>query len=404
MTTVASARASRRLLCSSVDFGFGSAGKLLSILEHLEGCQVTVVGSALLASISSVGVDAEQPPVRWIDHDDVRADDYDAALVILDPILAADLSARGLPVVYVDSLPHIWGPSDPICTEVFAYCAQLTCREAVEFPALAGVKALNWVEPIISFPEPAERDPDLAVVNVGGVHSPHLKDSTSPYVGAVVIPTVVALLEAGRTVRVTGNVGAEVSRRLADLGVNSSVVARHEFLALLSRAGLLVTSPGMTAMLEAGSAQTPTLLLPPQNLSQILNADALAGGVASRRIDWPDEWLARTAVEEARAFGEEAALEVIYRGIEQIEAMPRTAGWMRAQVARRLSDVDRWLPERVAAIGSGGARRVADHVCSAIAHGHADRAMTIPDAESAAPVPTPSWPTAHPRAVRRTGP
>ncbi len=365
----------RRILCSSVDFGFGSAGKMLSILEHLGDCRLTVVGSELLSSITSTPAAAAHagaavswgPELEWIEKGEIRVEDYDAALVILDPDLATELTERGLPVVYVDSLPHIWGPADPICTEVFAYCAQATTQEQQRFEALDDVRTLDWVEPIISVREPGERDHELAVVNVGGVHSPHLVGGTSPYVATVVLPTVRALLAAGRMVRVAGNVGGAVAEQLAELGVASGVMARPDFLSLVASAGLLVTSPGMTAMLEAGAARTPTILLPPQNLSQILNADALAGEVVSRRIDWPDQWLSRAAVEEARLLGEEAALEVIYDGIECIADLPEAPEWVLVQVAQRLAEADFWLSERVAGVGTGGARRVATHVRRAAA-------------------------------------
>ncbi|MFC7488561.1 hypothetical protein ACOCJ7_08320 [Knoellia sp. CPCC 206453] len=367
-TVTTTAGPTRRILCSSVDFGFGSAGKMLSILEHLGDCRLTVVGSELLASITSTpGDGALGPALEWIEKDDIRVEDFDAALVILDPVLATELTERGLPVVYVDSLPHIWGPADPICTEVFAYCAQATTQGEQRFEALADVHALDWVEPIISVREPGERDEELAVVNVGGVHSPHLVGGTSPYVATVVLPTVHALLAAGRTVRVAGNVGGPVAEALTELGVPSGVMARPDFLTLVGCAGLLVTSPGMTAMLEAGAARTPTILLPPQNLSQILNADCLAGQVSHRRIDWPDQWLSRATVEAARMHGEEAALDVIYAGIERIADRPEASDWVLAQVADRLVDADSWLSDRVAAVGTDGARRVATHVRRAAA-------------------------------------
>lgn len=368
----ATTRSPLRLLCSSVDFGFGSAGKLLSILQHLEEARVTIVGSRLLAGIATsdgerAGADGHgdrEASWSWIAPDDIDVEDFDAALVILDPILAEELTDRGLPVVYVDSLPHMWGPSDPICTDVFAYCAQTTTLPPPSCPPLAGVRSLDWVEPIVTVADTVPRLDDLAVVNVGGVHSPHLGAGGSSYVSAVVLPTVDALLATGRHVRVTGAVDEAVVARLRERGVHGGVVARPQFLRLVAEAGLLVTSPGMTTMLEAGAAGTPTLLLPPQNLSQILNADVVVGVGSPRRIDWPDAWLDRTAVDEARSLGEEAALEVVYAATDRIAERGDVASWLAREVTERVLRGTASAPRADLGddVGVGGARRVADHV------------------------------------------
>jgi hypothetical protein len=51
-------------------------------------------------------------------------------------------------------------------------------------------------------------------------------------------------------------------------------------------ADLLITSPGSTTILHAMAINLPTLLLPPQNLSQILNA-RLCSKPGADTMQWP---------------------------------------------------------------------------------------------------------------------
>jgi hydroxymethylcytosylglucuronate/cytosylglucuronate synthase len=90
----------------------------------------------------------------------------------------------------------------------------------------------------------------------------------------------------------------------------------YEFLDLLASTGLLITSPGLTTLLEASRAGTPTVCLPPQNLSQIFNAERFAVAMDNQlRVTWHPDVLDPAAVESARVHGEEAALAVIDRAL-----------------------------------------------------------------------------------------
>ncbi|MER0444053.1 hydroxymethylcytosylglucuronate/cytosylglucuronate synthase [Streptomyces sp. Edi4] len=358
------ARAPATIVFRGHDFGWGSAGKLHAILTDLTD-QVsppprligvgTVLGRPLLAKLP-VDTWYYRPPTTT---EGLRAllhrHRVSAALVVLDAEFASALLAAGCPTVFVDSLPYLWTGNDTIPHNATRYCAQL-CESLPRtcWGSLRAIERLTWTEAILSAPAPAHHagTPGLAVLNLGGLHSPLGGDSANAYPGLVVEPTLRALAQAGlRTVEICGNVDPDTSwvqgARRAGIPVRVGPRSHAEFLALLDRAQLLVTSPGLTTLLEAAQRRLPTVCLPPQNVSQILNGDRFATAVdAACRVPWPPEVLDLRQVEAVRAQGEHAALSVVYGAIERAarQADTRVRERLRRDVyaavrrARRVSD------------------------------------------------------------------
>ncbi|MFK8905676.1 hypothetical protein ACJA3G_01295 [Streptomyces sp. YS-3] len=67
-----------------------------------------------------------------------------------------------------------------------------------------------------------------------------------------------------------------------------------------------------TTILQAASLCLPTALLPPQNLSQILNAE-IFGVPGGSVITWPTSVIDRALVDELRPGGEDTVLGYVYR-------------------------------------------------------------------------------------------
>jgi hydroxymethylcytosylglucuronate/cytosylglucuronate synthase len=187
------------------------------------------------------------------------------------------------------------------------------------------------------------------------------------------MPALAALAHAGyETVDVCGNIAAgDLPDEVNEMGVAVNVGARthSDFLALLATVGLLVTSPGLTTMLEASAHGTPTVCLPPQNLSQILNGDRFALLVdPGCRIAWPGDVLDLRAVERARMNGEGAGLEVMGRALASVDparVRPRLRHDIEAAIrqARRFA---RWTALADDA-GHDGARQVAEILLDIVA-------------------------------------
>jgi hydroxymethylcytosylglucuronate/cytosylglucuronate synthase len=315
------------IVASGVDFGWGSAGKLSAILRALlEMCQqqvrIIVLGTALGKSVLN-----DLPVAYWEEQPDptqmpalLAEHRVGVGLVILDPARALALEQAGCPTVYVDSLPYLWTERDLLPYNVTAYAAQLC--DAVPrcaWQPLRQIRHLCWVEGI-TIPHTARRrypEPELAVVSFGGLHSPLSTVGHGAYEHLLLTPTLRALARAGfTTIEVCGNVAGAVAavRGLARLRLAAR--GHTAFLDLLDRAALLLCSPGLTTLIEAGHRALPTVCLPPQNISQILNGERFAAHVHPEcRVRWPEGVLDIAAIEQARPQGEEAAVALLYAAL-----------------------------------------------------------------------------------------
>ncbi|MER5974289.1 hydroxymethylcytosylglucuronate/cytosylglucuronate synthase [Streptomyces sp. NPDC002055] len=380
-----------RILASGVNFGWGSAGKLSSVLRAL--------GSRAELEVTGIGTELGRPVLgglgiaRWrtVDASDAAAVDAlvaelapDLALVVLDPELATALQSAGCPVIYVDSLPFLWTEHDPVPGDVELYCAQRTLPlpPAAE-SALGRVRNLTWVPPIV--PDSAGlsraalraentatgRDAGLAVLNLGGLHSPVTGSTDDSYQRLVLGPALEALSAVGvERVVITGNLAPDtVVPSPGSMTVDVRRCAHDEFVELLLRAGRIMTSPGLTTVLEIAAVGRSAVLLPPQNLSQVLNGDLVEHACSAQlRTSWPLQVLTRASIDAWHREGEEYA-------VERIRARLATAcaNHLRDIVTRELTtDLEKGLALLADGAPSfariaqdfGGAERVAEEILS----------------------------------------
>jgi hydroxymethylcytosylglucuronate/cytosylglucuronate synthase len=369
----------QRVAVSTVDFGWGSAGKISSILRELSvskpALELVVFASALgrhfLADFPVVAR-VDQVPERDALADTLRRWQVSAGLVVLDPATAQRFEDAGLATVYVDSLPNLWGAEDPLPDRATVYCAQRCDGMPVAVQSrLSRLPGLRWVEAIVPPPSPTVRRKGTALVNVGGVVSPVHPTGNRRYLLTVLPVALAALRRCGFTdVTVCGNIPADVADRIrADArGMTCRVGAlgHGEFHAALAGAELLVTSPGLTTILEASSQNCPTVLMPPQNVSQIVNSDRfVAHAPCPSRVGWPREVLDVAQVHRARRRSEAAALEVMTRAFDALRPEAVAGDLLPSYVAairdaRREAD---WAT-LCAAVGVRGAGQVAGHVAA----------------------------------------
>ncbi|MBO1419480.1 hydroxymethylcytosylglucuronate/cytosylglucuronate synthase [Streptomyces sp. FH025] len=390
----------RTVAVAGVEFGWGSSGKLSAVLSALRargGRRLRFIG---LATGLGRPVLAGQPVERWFDLPDahlpgtrlpdtrrlpelariVQAQRVQAALVVLDGGLAKALRACGVPVVFVDSLPFLWTDGDrpelPLDTEV--YCAQ----RCVELPpegagVLADAPNLRWVDAVIAEPgtprstTPAPA-PRRALVSLGGLRAPQLADWAS-YPQIVLPAALEALTAAGvDEVHIAGNLPAWLAAQLVDSCAHPAVTTvgalpHEDFLHRLADCDVLLTSPGLTTLLEAGRLAVPTLCLPPQNLSQIFNGRFHSQALATdARVTWPKEVFAEDEALALRADGEGKALDLIYGGIARAADLDRrrTTAAVRQGITEKLgrltgSPGTDWTA-LTTAVGTAGAAQVAD--------------------------------------------
>lgn len=288
-----------------------------------------------------------------------------AAVVVLNQEIAANLLAADCPVIYVDTIPFIWGPEDPLPRAADAYCAQhWPALPDLAQRAMESVANLTWINPIVPAATEQQRDPGMTLISLGGLNTPANPTGDPEYMELVIPPTMRALAEAGkRLVQVCGNVdAAQVERLIPDLPLDVTIARKNhdEFLDALATCGLLVTSPGLITMLEAARVNTPAICLPPHNLSGILQIEQFAVAIDERIcVNWPSRVIDREQIERTRAVSQEQTLQLIDGGIDNADPslvhpqLQATIG----QAIQAVPDIPRWngLIER----GTDGASQVA---------------------------------------------
>jgi hydroxymethylcytosylglucuronate/cytosylglucuronate synthase len=316
------------LLVASVDFGYGSSGKLASILAHMPGYRCVLAGSTHSRHITaSERFEAYYPGLATVQdvQEVARRHRLSGALVVLNPDFADLCERASLPTVYVDSLAYLWTDYDPVPTGATAYCAQMfPFLPSLSWPTLRRIRNLQWVEGIVpGSAAPSEPPSSIdALINLGGLGTHLLQPHEAAYPVIVVDAALRALARFGaRRVRLTGNLAeaklSAVVERHSALDIEAGPVRHQEFQALMTSASVILTSPGLTTLIESGALDRPTVVLPPQNLSQFFNAEAIA--LCSDRpgvvVSWPQDVLDRSQVESVRVDGEDEALRYIYRVI-----------------------------------------------------------------------------------------
>ncbi|MFE9454113.1 hydroxymethylcytosylglucuronate/cytosylglucuronate synthase [Streptomyces sp. NPDC006739] len=392
-TVVTAARHSSRplrIIVSAVDFGWGSAGKLSSVLQALT--------SRAALEVIGVGTELGRPVLaghgitEWRRVDPrrdvagvatlVAETAVDLAVVVLDPVLATTLQVAGCPVVYIDSLPFLWTEHDPLPVDVALYCAQRTLPlPPAADRALARVKNLVWVAPIVpeAAQEPVPRsaadpgaDGGYTVVNLGGLHSPFTHAGDHSYQRLVLEAALNALADLDAThVVITGNVEpTSVPAPPARLTVETRSCPHAEFTQLLARAAGVLTSPGLTTILELAALGRNAVLLPPQNLSQVFNGDLVALGCDNRlRIPWPEAVLRREEILAWHRRGEDFAVERIRSRITAAAASSDTLRSAVRSLTTEINNAVRWACDGAPSFSSiaqdfGGADQVAQAILS----------------------------------------
>ncbi len=367
-----------KLLVNATNFGLGSAGKIASVLAELPGSTAVVYGSELGANVfdRSVPIAGRVPsgtPLEQV----ISEYDPDVALVALDPDVANELGRLRFPVVYLDSLPFMWTQPEEVPAGVDAYLAQRSPLVPAAGPdgPLRAVGNLHWIGAIVPCVRPEPPDTDDApevVVNLGGLASWFSPADDLAYPTLILPPLLAELRHAGYgSVLITTSTAAvpvveAVVEGHGGAGVTVRSMPHPEFLTAIAHCRLLVTSPGLTTLLESGHLRTHTLVLPPQNLSQCLNiAGVTAVGGGARCVAWPGDLLDLEEVERLRQQGEQVAVDFIYRSLERGRDRRDLRGDLRGAMAAALAAA----PSSPAAaltdlIGVDGARQVARHLRS----------------------------------------
>jgi hydroxymethylcytosylglucuronate/cytosylglucuronate synthase len=365
------------VLAAAIPFGLGPAGKLATLVKGAPWIHWHACGDRFDQSVFEKSPFEGQlwSKDRGEVQEFIRSHHIDRALVVLDPHLALLIDELGIPVVYVDSLPFLWTDADAIPSAIALYCAQLCMfLPAASWRQLRSVKNLVWTQGIVpQIPPRPQDEPRMGqfMVNFGGLSSPHGEGMT--YARALLRPLMGAIgkTDCRRLLVTSSNAGVIVLktvwnevRGLVDMKVEPEFVtlSQKEFLRETGCSELLVTSPGLTTLLETAVLEIPMVLLPPQNLSQYLNSRMhQMASPDGEIVSWPATELSFESLETFLDEGEEVVVRQIYRRIGELEGKPEVSDSIEATFRSCLDRARRCKTGRgtiLDLIGRGGSAQV----------------------------------------------
>jgi hydroxymethylcytosylglucuronate/cytosylglucuronate synthase len=349
-------------------YGWGGLGKLRLILDELPHADVTLYGNARITSLTKDFLASHH---RFSKGAPERSD---VALAINDTFAANRIADLGVPVVYVDSLPYVRKTDGelPALEKMAHYCGQKYPADVLPLPnpRLRAWPDIRWIDPIVPAAR-TRRGGRGIVVNIGGLHvydvpgidQEAANGAAEAYLKLVALPLARHLRESGRSVSaVCGNFSAAACTELRALLPECDAIGPqtpYAFERTLQGADLLITSPGSTTMLQAIAMGLPTLLLPPQIISQVLNARVFAKPQADT-MQWPASVLDLEELDRVHARGLGAMANYFYRSIADAEARS-SAGTIAAIIRKGVDNAPSGgvLNPDVSRLGFSGASQVA---------------------------------------------
>ncbi|MFA7595465.1 MAG: adenosine deaminase [Novosphingobium sp.] len=277
--------ARRNILITAAPIGFGPASKAWLIAEELRRTHsVTINISGDAAEFLQANAQPDVPLVNGafgdVFHDRASLAGFDAFIAVNQMVAMARLARIGLPgrSILVDSLTHWRSKVDEIQAS-----AGLLAHLVQDYPALEGALSqtlppeVTAVAPIIHRGA-RQGEKRGIVIHTGGMAVP--TDVGVPFREAVIRLfglTLEAALEKRGEVSFLGNPYAirhiPGVERATILGSVSPVQAAEA----IGKAELLISTPGIGAVYEAISQDTPVILLPPTNSTQISHYRVLTG-------------------------------------------------------------------------------------------------------------------------------
>lgn len=256
-------------------FGYGPGSKAHAIIQRLDAANCLCIGSGTSSEyLEAHGYRCllyEEPPAP----DRLRAelDDHavTCAVVVLDVLWAERLLDAGAQVFYVDSLGFMWGPDHvrdhpSLGTRVTYICQDVL--GAYDSLKAHGISHLQRVGAIVDLVADSALCPYDYVVNLGGMFTGANDKAAVHYlawVGSLV--TDLARVRGGRWVILSSKRGVAYLKESYP-SLDCECLRHSSALAAMRSALTVLTSPGLTTLLELSALSAPVQPLPPQNYSQ----------------------------------------------------------------------------------------------------------------------------------------
>ena len=322
----------RNIIIGTNNFGLGPVGKVSSIVTGLsDEYSFFACGNEFDLNIFKDGMfkDTLFSKDKEKIANFIKKHKINYTIVVLDVELATILMDLNVKVIFVDSLPFMWTQADIdeglLPLDATVYCAQKCCNltEASK-KVLAQVKNLKWINPIQSKFEKKYRPykEEYIHINVGGLHSPI--GNGESYIKTVIIP-LLKIFKSEKII-ITCGTTAKISilNELKNEGIDSrnikvETLQQKDFISSINNAKLFLTSPGLTTIYETESLHKPTIILPPQNLSQFYNIEYAKKILDEyKTINWDTQKLNLDYLQSILPKGETYVVDKIYEFITEL--------------------------------------------------------------------------------------
>lgn len=257
-----------RLALCAISFGFGPSSKAAMIARqlsrHME-IEWAVIGDGLSAEYLK-----REGFSNIVSEHDADLANFDAALVVMDNQRANDLADK-MPVFFVDSLGYMWSEKDfhdfPKLKMVEAYFVQ-DMFGSYENMQKTNVKNIVRTPPIVEKARFEVVHGAYDVVHLGGLLNPINKKTSAVYLSGII--NIFSSLNLEQPVYLASESAVNIYRDIVEM-YNFKSLPHAQTLQTFAASRMVISSPGLTTMLEIASLNKPYLPLPPQNYSQVLN-------------------------------------------------------------------------------------------------------------------------------------
>lgn len=266
---------SKVVIFISNPFGFGPTGKTVAIIEELnklwKGKIVYAASSMCLETLPDYI--NRKIKIENIDERDEKSlrfvfNKYDNPTIVctLNRLAIKTAKAMGLKAIFIDSLAWMWKeiPKEYLLADTY-YCFNLFDINN-KIPKKDNIKIISPVFGIL--PKHKINKSPFILFHIGGFKNPFQDKMSFAYLNLLI--DSFQNYKLNKKIIVTGGKDAisYISNQVSSNNFSFQTLGRDEFLQHLNKASHFVTTPGLTATLEAFALRTPTSFLPPTNLSQ----------------------------------------------------------------------------------------------------------------------------------------
>lgn len=290
----------RTIIVISNPFGFGPVGKAMAIMDEITSSLKDEVEVIYGASDKCLGplskslrskVKIEKTDERNPKQLALLFRKYDNPLIIvcLNRIAINTAKKMNLRAFFIDSLAWLWKeiPRDYLKADIYYAYDLFDAKKKIK-----GIKNAKLIPPALGrLPPPRKNKNGPLLIQVGGLTNPLVPDFSRSYILmlASALNKFTEDHHPSKIIIAGNNQPLDfLKQHLIDKDIFAiATLSRQDFLSAINNSKHFVTTPGITAALEAFALRTPTSFLPPVNLSQWKQLRLLAADKAApSRIEW----------------------------------------------------------------------------------------------------------------------